>query len=93
MARFQRLQYAGQNFAGEGLPTWSIPEELGDIDEDGVEEFVDFPGILADIIGVIGKAADVELKHAPAQAAFKRGLFIAAKVEAAPFGKLLQQVL
>ena len=77
----------------EDLPRRRITKKTCHVDEDGVEEFVGFLRVLADVVAVIRVAAQIELKHAPAEAPFEGGIFIAAEVESSLFRELLQQLL
>src|SRR5207247_9967146 len=70
------------DLAREHLPRLGIPEEGGDVDEDGVEELAELLRVHLEIVAVIGERRDIHLLQPPADAAAERGPLVAAEVEA-----------
>lgn len=92
MPGLNALQQRRKYFVPQNFPCRGITEELSDIDEQRIQQLIEFVGMLADVLVVIGVATEIELEHAPAKAAFQRALLIAAKVEVTLLREFLQKV-
>src|SRR5262249_32258897 len=78
---------------GEHLPGLGIAEERGDIDENGVEELTELLGMHLEVVAVLGNGLDIDLLHAPRDAALERGPLVDREVEAACGPEELEEAL
>ena len=59
------------------FPRRRIAQEFCDIDQECVEQLIDFVGMGADVFRVGGVVAHIKLEHTPAEPALQGGLFVA----------------
>src|SRR4051812_35427953 len=93
MSGFHAFEQRWQNFMTQNLPRWRVTEKRRDIDQDSIQELSNFFGTFANVFGVLGIAAHIELKHPAPEPALQRRALVAAEIETPLLRKLLQQIL
>ena len=74
------------------FPSRQVAEKFSYIDQNRIEELIDFLWMLPDVSSVSGITALIDLKHTFTKTALQGSFLVAAKVEAALFRQFLQQI-
>src|SRR5690242_11154142 len=81
IAGFERAQQGGKGFGVERFPGLRVTKEFRDIDEDCVEQQVNFARVLMKLLQIFRVVVGVDLRHAFADAALQGGGFVAPELE------------
>jgi len=93
LAGWRGLQQPGQHLVAQVLPHLRVAEELGDVDQDGVEQGRELVGVDLEKVEVGRVALNADGLHAAVDASLQAGALVAGEVEPTVVAQIGQQLL